>query len=147
VVFCLLWLAGTPSAAGQSPKVVSSYGTINQDTTFEQIKAACLAVKTARALEHLTLLNSRYDLSTKISAANLMSGGKSMPLGPTASLQGSTWEQLDKLTPDQIKAQGQFPYPPLPFADHAEGGILFPEMITMKTRQAHRRSGKRWWLP
>jgi len=30
--------------------------------------------------------------------------------------------------PEQIRDQGLFPYKPLPFADHAEGGMLFPEM-------------------
>ncbi len=57
-----------------------------------------------------------------------MSGGKAVPVGPTANLRGTTWEQLDKMTPDQIREKGLFPYKPLPFPDHAEGGMLFPEM-------------------
>lgn len=126
----LLSGAGTPNLFGQSDKVVSSYGPINQDTTFEQIKAARMAVKAARAQEHAALLNARYDLTAKTSSETPMSGGKPIPVGPTVKLQGVTWEQLDKLTPDQIKEQGVFPYKPLPFADHAEGGMLFPEMIT-----------------
>lgn len=129
---CLLLLAGagTSTVLGQSGKVVSSYGPINQDTTFDQIKEARLAAKAARAEEHTKMLSSRYDLSKKTSSENLMSGGKPIPVGPTAKLQGTSWAQLDKLTPDQIKEQGLFPYPPLPFADHAEGGMLFPEMIS-----------------
>lgn len=59
-----------------------------------------------------------------------MSGGKPIPLGSTAKLQGIDWPELDKLTPEQIKAKDIFPYKPLPFADHAEGGMLFPPMIT-----------------
>ncbi|MFA6481555.1 MAG: hypothetical protein WCW62_03175 [Bacteroidales bacterium] len=51
-------------------------------------------------------------------------------MGPTARLQGINWADLDKLTPEQIKNKGIFPYKPLPFADHAEGGMLFPLMIT-----------------
>lgn len=39
-----------------------------------------------------------------------------------------TWEQLGQMTPEQVREQGLFPYKPLPFADHAEGGMLFPEM-------------------
>lgn len=132
VGLCILLLAGVglPVAVGQSAKVVSSYGPINQDTSFDQIKAARLAVKAESAKEHMELLNSRYDLSKKTSSENLMSGGKPIPVGPTAKLSGTSWEQLDKLTTDQIKEQGLFPYKPLPFADHAEGGMLFPEMIT-----------------
>ncbi len=32
------------------------------------------------------------------------------------------------MTPEQIKEKELFPYPPLPFPDHAEGGMLFPKM-------------------
>jgi len=121
---------GVPLAYSQTDKVDSSYGPINQDATFDQIKAGRMAVKAARAQEHMKMLNARYDLSTKTSAEFLMSGGKPIPVGPTARLQVTSWDQLDKLTPEQIKEQGLFPYPPLPFADHAEGGMLFPEMTT-----------------
>ena len=32
------------------------------------------------------------------------------------------------MTPEQIREKGLFPYLPLPFPDHAEGGMLFPKM-------------------
>lgn len=121
-------VAGVVSA--QQGKLVSSYGPTNQDVPFDQIKASRMAVKAQRAKEHLALLNSRYDLSRKTSSDVVMSGGKSVPVGPTAKLQAITWEQLNELSPEQIKEKGIFPYKPLPFADHAEGGMLFPEMIT-----------------
>jgi cytochrome c peroxidase len=114
----------------QQGKVVSSYGPTNQDTTFEQIKAARIGVKAGIAKQHMNLLNSRYDLSKKTTTEVTMSAGKPVPVGPTARLQGVTWDQLDKITPEQIKEKGLFPYKPLPFPDHAEGGMLFPEMIT-----------------
>ncbi|HPS54120.1 MAG TPA: hypothetical protein PLP05_00845 [Sedimentisphaerales bacterium] len=132
VGICILLVVctGVLVAVTQQGKVVSSYGPTNQDATFEQIKTARMSVKAERAQEHMKLLNSRYDLSKKTSTNITMSGGKPIPVGPTAKLQGTTWEQLDKMTPEQIKEQGLFPYKPLPFADHAEGGMLFPEMIT-----------------
>jgi cytochrome c peroxidase len=111
---------------GESTKVVSSYGPTNQDVTFSQIKADRLAVKADRAKAHAALLASRYDLK-KAPGDALMSGGKAVPAGPTARLAG-TWDQLDKMTPEQIKGKGLFPYLPLPFPDHAEGGMLFPKM-------------------
>ncbi len=114
----------------QRAKVVSSYGPTNQDQTFDEIKAARMAVKAERAREHKELLDSRYDLSPKTSSSDNMSGGKPIPVGPTAKLQGVNWDQLGKMTPEEIKEKGLFPYKPLPFADHAEGGMLFPEMIT-----------------
>lgn len=102
----LIGLAFVPGGSAQSEKVVSSYGPINQDATFDQIKAARMAVKDARAREHLRLLNERYDLSKKTPGAVLMSGGKPVPVGPTARLHGATWAQFDAMTPDQIKEQG-----------------------------------------
>lgn len=129
---CILLFAGAATGVvlAQQGKIVSSYGPTNQDVTFDQIKAVRMAVKAERAKQHMELLNSRYNLSKRIAAKGVMSGGKPIPAGPTARLQGVTWEQLDKMTPEQIKARGAFPYKPLPFADHAEGGMLFPPMIT-----------------
>lgn len=126
----LVMVAGTLAFSAQQEKVVSSYGPINQDVTFEQIKAARMDVKAERAREQMKLLNARYDLSKKIDRVAHMSGGKPIPVGPTARLKGGTWEPFDRMTPEQIKEQGIFPYKPLPFADHAEGGMLFPAMIT-----------------
>lgn len=119
-------LAIALAANGESKKVVSSFGPINQDVTFSQIKADRLAVKADRAKAHAALLASRYDLK-KAGGDVLMSGGKAVPVGPTARLAG-TWEQLDRMTPEQIREKGLFPYLPLPFPDHAEGGMLFPKM-------------------
>ena len=132
VVICILLVTGVATlvVSAQQGQVISSYGPTNQSVTFDQIKAARMAVKAERAKEHIELLNSRYDLSKKTTIESIMSGGKPVPVGPTAKLQGVTWEQLDKMTPEQIKEKGVFPYKPLPFADHAEGGMLFPEMIT-----------------
>ena len=132
IYFCitLIVVINFDVAFAQKAKVVSSYGPVNQDVGFDQIKADRMKVKADRAKEHKDLLNVRYDLSKKTSPDVLMSGGKPIPVGPTAKLNGTSWADLDKLTPEQIKTKGIFPYKPLPFADHAEGGMLFPLMIT-----------------
>ncbi len=129
---CIMFVVvAAPSVIfAQQEKIISSYGPTNQTETFDQIKAARMAVKAERAKQHMELLNSRYDLSKKTTTDVMMSGGKPIPVGPTAKLQGLTWEQLNEMTPEQIKEKGWFPYKPLPFADHTEGGMLFPEMIT-----------------
>ncbi|MDA3898172.1 MAG: cytochrome B6 [Desulfobacteraceae bacterium] len=129
ILILLFGIVGAVAYAKQE-KIVSSYGPTNQDMTFEQIKAERMAVKAERAKEHMKMLESRYDLSKKTSDKVFMSGGKAVPTGPTANLQGIDWVQLNKMTPEQIREKGLFPYKPLPFADHAEGGMLFPEMIT-----------------
>jgi cytochrome c peroxidase len=130
ICFSILFFALLNVSNAQQAKIVSSYGPVNQNVGFDQIKAERLKVKAERAEEHSTLLNARYDLTKKISGEVEMSGGKPIPVGPTAKLQGTSWAELDKLTPEQIKEKGIFPYKPLPFADHAEGGMLFPLMIT-----------------
>ena len=117
----------TGMAAPQSA-VTSSYGATNQTQTFGQIRSARMAVKGARARAQADLLASRYLLEARIDPAVTMSGGKPIPLEPTARISGATWEQLGQMTPDQIKERNLFPYKPLPFADHAEGGMLFPDM-------------------
>lgn len=132
IAICILLAVGAATVLvhAQQGKIVSSYGPTNQDQSFDQIKAARMAVKDARAKEHMEMLNSRYVLAKKTSAEVFMSGGKPIPVGPTANLQGVTWEQLNSMSPEQIKEKGVFPYKPLPFADHAEGGMLFPKMTT-----------------
>jgi len=112
----------------QQESVSSSYGPTNQTVTFAQIKAARLAVKAERARAHTDALNARYNLEVKTDPAVKMSGGKPVPVGPTAKLVGITWEQLGEMAPGEIKERGLFPYKPLPFPDQAEGGMLFPEM-------------------
>src|SRR5665647_3203395 len=119
ISFCISFFVFISLNFAQEIKVISSYGMINQDTGFDQIKAGRMKVKASRAKEHLTLLNLRYDLSKKSSPDVFMSGGKPIPKGPTANLQGISWADLEHLTPEQIKKKGLFPYKPLPFADHA----------------------------
>jgi hypothetical protein len=94
IATCILVVTVAATAVGfaQQGKVVSSYGPTNQDVTFDQIKAARMAVKAERAKQHMELLNSRYDLSKKGTAESVMSAGKPLPVGPTAKLQGVTWE-------------------------------------------------------
>jgi len=132
IYFCisLILIIYVDISFAQKTKVVSSYGPVNQNVGFDQIKADRMKVKADRAKEHNDLLNARYDLSKKRSREVVMTGGKPIPVGPTAKLEGTSWAELDKLTPEQIKEKGVFPYKPLPFADHTEGGMLFPPMIT-----------------
>jgi len=77
------------------------------------------------------LLESRYDLNPKLDPAAKMSRGKPLPVGPTARLkEGTTWDRLGNMTPEQIKAANAFPYPSLPHPKHATGGQVFPKIQT-----------------
>ena len=126
----LIALINLNTVFAQQTKIASSFGEVNQDQDFFQIKSQRMMVKEDRAKDHMDLLNNRYDFLEKISPNVMMSGGKPIPVGPTAKIKGMEWEDFDKLSQDQIKKGGLFPYKPLPFADHAEGGMLFPPMIT-----------------
>lgn len=60
ICFCILLILLFNISFAQQTKIVSSYGLINQDVGFEQIKADRMKVKADRAKEHITLLNVRY---------------------------------------------------------------------------------------
>jgi cytochrome c peroxidase len=76
------------------------------------------------------LLEERYDLSDHPAPGATMSRNKPIQQGVRVKLaHGSTWDQLGKLTPEQIKARDIFPagFMPLPHPNHPEGGMLFPK--------------------
>src|SRR6266404_7584554 len=77
--------------------------------------------------DHQKLLDARYDLSRRVDPDVKMTRGKPIPVGPTARLKGVTWEQLGKMSPDEIKAKDAFPYLPLPHVSHPVGGMIFPQ--------------------
>jgi cytochrome c peroxidase len=75
------------------------------------------------------LLAKRYDLSGRTDPSARMSGGKLIPVGPTARLAGgSTWISLAQMPPEEIKKRNAFPYEPLPHPlQPYDGGMVFPE--------------------
>jgi hypothetical protein len=55
-----------------------------------------------------------------------MSGGKPIPVGPTAKLkEGLSWDALSKMSPQEIKKNNSFPYLPLPHVSPDGGGLRF----------------------
>src|SRR4051812_18055753 len=79
------------------------------------------------------LLESRYDLNPKLDPAAKMSRGKPLPVGPTARLkQGTDWNQLGQMSPEQLKQANALPYPPLPHPQHATRGAGLPPGETQK---------------
>lgn len=97
--------------------------------TPEEITAEDKAMKPKVMEAQRQLLEKRYNLTPKLDAEVKMSRGKPLAVGPTARLpQDFTWEDLAKMTPDQIKKDATFPYPPLVHPKHATGGQVFPQM-------------------
>ncbi len=110
-------------------KQESSYAPVMVTETFASIRERDIGEKPDVISKHMALLNDRYDMSGRTDLDASMSGGKPLPVGPTAKLRnGLTWESLGTMPPDEIKKQGVFPYPPLPHVKHATGGMVVAQM-------------------
>ncbi len=95
---------------------------------FSVVLSRDKAAKARVMAEHQKLLEARYDLSRRVDPAVKMTRGKPIPVGPTARLRGGmTWEQLGRMSPEQIRDQGVFPYLPLPHVNHPVGGMVFTQ--------------------
>jgi hypothetical protein len=77
-------------------------------------------------------LQQRFDLAGKTHATVKMSGGrKPVPVGPTARLpSGVNWDQLARMSADEIKKRKVFPYAPLWHPLQEVGGMVFPSVQT-----------------
>lgn len=94
--------------------------------TFDEIMAADIEMKPRVMATQRALLESRYDLTPRPRPGVTMTRGKPVLMGPTAKLKDTTWEDLGKMTPSEIRDGELFPYPSLPHPKHAPGGQVFP---------------------
>ncbi|MDP3542701.1 MAG: cytochrome B6 [Elusimicrobiota bacterium] len=95
------------------------------------------------------LLQKRYDLSDKAAADGAMFRGKKIQQGVRAKLPaGVTWEDLAKMTPEEIRRRDAFPegFMPLPHPNHPEGGMLFPRMHIEEIKKQEGRDLERFDL-
>ncbi|HEY3039485.1 MAG TPA: hypothetical protein VGJ66_12160 [Pyrinomonadaceae bacterium] len=96
---------------------------------FEVVRARDKANKASVMTAARRRLEERYDLTPHADPNVKMTRGKPIPVGPTARLKkGVTWEQLGRMSPDEIRSRGVFPYLPLPHVNHPVGGMVFPPM-------------------
>lgn len=78
-----------------------------------------------------TLLSDRYQIDCKSAPGMVMTKGKPQPVGPTARLkEGTTWETLSQMTPEEIKEKHLFPagFYRLPHVKQEVGGMVFPQI-------------------
>jgi len=95
---------------------------------FDVVRARDKAAKAGVMAAHRKLLEERYDLTRHVDERVRMTRGKPIPVGPTARLKnGVTWEQLGRMSPDEIREKGIFPFLPLPHVNHPVGGMVFPQ--------------------
>ena len=98
-------------------------------TTFQEVYQNDVSEKPKVMETQRSLLGMRYDLRPKFSSDVKMSRGKPIAVGPTARLpQGTSWEKLAAMSPDDIRSGNLFPYPPLPHPKQVNGGQVFPQM-------------------
>ncbi|NYE56377.1 cytochrome b6 [Carboxydothermus ferrireducens] len=104
---------------------------ILRDKSFSEIMKEEKANKPKIMAKQRKLLEERYNLTPKTTTEVTMSGGKPLPVGPTAKLKnGLTFEDLASMSPEEIKEKGVFPYLPLPHPHPQNGGMVFPPVQT-----------------
>jgi cytochrome c peroxidase len=115
--------------------VPSSYDQVGPpllgQVTFGEMMAKDKAGKAAVMARQRKLLEERYDLSVRVSDRVRMSRGKPIPVGPSTRLpEGTTWESLALLAPDEVRDKALFPkgFLPLPHPHHEVGGMVFPQV-------------------
>lgn len=113
---------------GAEPEKPSSYIPVVEedfDTVFKRMSAD----KPKVMQKQKALLEERYDLADKPADGVTMTRGKPVQAGIRVKLpKGTTWDELAKMSPDQIREKKLFPagFLPLPHPNHAEGGMVFP---------------------
>ncbi|MDT4951937.1 MAG: hypothetical protein QOJ02_75 [Acidobacteriota bacterium] len=113
-----------PQPATRKP---SSYMPVNEEP-FDVVRARDKANKVGVMAAHQRLLEERYNLRRRVDDNVRMTRGKPIPVGPTARLKnGVTWGQFGRMSPDEIRDKGVFPYLPLPHVNHPVGGMVFSQ--------------------
>src|SRR6266705_2701438 len=116
--------AQKPQSSGQQQ---SSYMSVNEEP-FDVVRTRDKANKASVMAAQQRLLEARYNLARRVDENVRMTRGKPIPVGPTARLKsGVTWEQLGRMSPEEIRDKGLFPYLPLPHVNHPVGGMVFPQ--------------------
>lgn len=122
-------LLTTPRAGAQKQKDPPSSFTPVVEEPFDVVLARDKAAKPRVMAAARKLLEDRYNLTRRVDQNVKMTRGKPIPVGPTARLKsGVTWEQLGRMTPEEIRDKGVFPYLPLPHVNHPVGGMIFPQV-------------------
>jgi cytochrome c peroxidase len=114
----------------KGPRGLTSYQPIAIDQPFAARMAHDVAAKPSIERAHQALLEERYDLGDHPAQGVTMERGKPLQEGVRVKLPpGVTWEQLEAMSPDNIRERGLWPkgFLPLPHPFHPAGGFVFPK--------------------
>ena len=122
-------LVATGAGAQSRPQEPATSFSPVVEEPFEVVMRRDKANKARVMAAAMRLLEARFDLTRRVDQSVKMTRGKPIPVGPTARLKGGvTWEQLGRMSPEEIRSKGVFPYLPLPHVNHPVGGMVFPQM-------------------
>ena len=112
----------------------TSYASVDDVKDFDEFYNRLSNQKLAVMARWKDYLNYRYTLAGAVDSAVTMTRGKHLPVGPVVRLpQGiATWEDYDRLSPEQILARDLFPegFRPLSHPLQSTGHMLFPQSWT-----------------
>lgn len=100
------------------------------DDDFDAMVKKLQGEKPQFAKRQQDLLKQRYDLSDKPVEGLTMPRGKAVQGGVRVKLpEGTTWDKLAAMTPEEIKEKDLWPagFYPLPHPHHEAGGMIFPQ--------------------
>ena len=126
---CLFGFYAIAAAGQDAQPVKNSYMPVDDKESFTTVHDRMAAAKAAIMLRQMNLLAERYDLSDRPAMDAVMDRVKPVQEGVRVKLPaGVTWDELAKMTSDDIREKGIFPkgFLPLPHANHPEGGMVFP---------------------
>lgn len=144
-----LGLQSAVVAGDEQPSKTSSYSPVVINEDFATIMKRMTANKPSIEQAHKTLLEQRYDLSDRPAKGASMTRGKPLQEGIRVKLPaGTSWEELARLSPEEIRKQGLFPggFLPLPHPNHAEGGMVFPKFLIDEIKRQESRDLTRFDL-
>ena len=126
-----LLLAAVGSARAEEPtRGKTSYSPVAGTEAFSAVMQRMKAEKAAIMKRQMALLEARYDLANRPAKGVTMTRGKAVQEGVRIKLpDGTTWDKLADMTPDQVRDKGLWPagFLPLPHMNHPEGGMVFPK--------------------
>ncbi len=131
----------TPNAQ-ESQQKRTSYAPVDLKEDVAVVIARMKAAKLAVMKRQMDLLKERYDLANRPAKDVTMSRGKPIQEGIRVTLpQGITWENLQAMSPEEIRENDSFPagFFPLPHPNHTEGGMVFP---TFQIEEIQKQEGR-----
>jgi cytochrome c peroxidase len=118
----------------------SSWSPPTLDVSWDQWVQHCRELKPKVMAACREYMAKCYDFNGKAIPGAKMSGGKPIMAGPVARLpkEFSSWEELAKLSPEEIKRRDLFPFKPLSHPIQTTAHMVFPDMW-LKAHPEHER--------